>query len=47
MTSKIVKHGHGTPNPIIMREEELMLAQVDKVLASTSNSQTIGRNGEI
>lgn len=47
MTSKIVKHGHGTPNPIIMREEELMLAQVDKVLASTSNSQTIGRNGEL
>ncbi|MBN1473392.1 MAG: hypothetical protein JW914_02140 [Syntrophaceae bacterium] len=43
---KNIKHQHGTPNPIIQREEEIMLSLVDKALASTSNSQTIGRNGE-
>lgn len=47
MTTRIIKHQHGTPNPIIMREEELMLAQVDKALASTPNSQSIGRSGEL
>lgn len=47
MKLRIIKHKHGTPNPIIMQEEALMLTQVDKVLASTSNPQTIGRNGEL
>lgn len=42
-----IKHKHGTPNPIMLHEEEVMLATVDKVLASTTNPQTIGRNGEI
>jgi hypothetical protein len=46
-SKKIIKHQHGTPNPIIQREEEVMLSLVDKALASTSNSQAIGRNGEI
>ena len=44
---KIVKHQHATPNPIIQREEEVMLSIVDKALESSSNSQAIGRNGEI
>src|SRR5689334_15392292 len=43
---KNVKHEHGTPNPIIRTEELAMLAIVDRALASSSNSQTIGRNGE-
>ncbi len=46
-SQKIVKHKHGTPNPIIQREEEVILAMVDKALKSSSNSQVIGRNGEI
>jgi len=47
LNKRIIKHQHGTPNPIIQREEEVLLSLVDKALASTSNSQTIGRNGEI
>ncbi len=47
LTKRIIKHQHGTPNPIIQREEEVMLSLVDKALATTSNSQAIGRNGEI
>ena len=43
----IVKHQHGTPNEILRQEEEAMLAAVNRALASTSNAQTIGRNGEI
>jgi len=46
-SKRVIKHQHGTPNPIIQREEEVMLSLVDKALASTSNSQAIGRNGEI
>jgi len=46
LRGRIVKHKHGTPNPIIQREEEAMLAMVDKALESSSNSQVIGRNGE-
>lgn len=46
-TTRIIKHEHGMPNPIIMREEEAILAAVDRALASTSNSQIIGRNGEL
>ncbi len=42
-----IKHEHATPNPIILQEEELLLAIIDKALASSTNSQTIGRNGEI
>lgn len=45
--AKIVKHKSGTPNPIIQSEEEMILATVDKALESSSNSQVIGRNGEI
>jgi hypothetical protein len=45
--SRIVKHVHGTPNPIMRQEEEVMIAAVTKALASSSNAQTIGRNGEI
>src|SRR6266480_6344490 len=41
------KHEHGTPNPIIVSEEEALLAAVDRALASSTNAQVIGRNGEI
>lgn len=44
---RIVKHQHGTPNPIILQEEESMIAMVNRALASSSNAQTIGRNGEV
>jgi hypothetical protein len=44
---KNIKHMHGTPNPILIKEENLMIAIVEKALSSTSNSQVIGRNGEI
>jgi len=47
MVIKYIKHEHGTPNPILIREEDVMIAKVAKALASTSNSQIIGRNGEI
>jgi len=46
-TQKIVRHEHGTPNPVIAEEEKSLLAIVDRALKSTSNSQTIGRNGEV
>lgn len=42
-----IKHIHGTPNEIIQTEEETMLALIDRAIASKSNSQTIGRSGEI
>jgi hypothetical protein len=44
---KNIKHKHGNPNPVIDAEEQVMLAQVDKALSSSGNSQTIGRNGEL
>ena len=44
---KNFKHEHGTPNKIIQQEEKSILLAVDKALASTSNSQIIGRNGEV
>ena len=44
---KHIKHSHGMPNPILMQEEEAMIAQVDKAVASSSNAQIIGRNGEV
>ncbi len=44
---RILKHEPGTPNPILIQEEKSMIALVNKALASTSNAQTIGRNGEI
>ncbi len=43
---KVVKHEHGTPNPIIQQEERKILAEVDQALESTNNPQIIGRNGE-
>lgn len=42
-----VIHKHGTPNPIIFQEEEAMIAIVNRSVASSSNAQIIGRNGEI
>ena len=47
MVKGIIKHEHGTPNPILREEEKSMLAVVDRAVASTSNAQIIGRNGEI
>ncbi|MGR1220778.1 DUF6602 domain-containing protein [Metapseudomonas otitidis] len=44
---KNYKHHHGSPNPIMAQEEVAILACVDRALASSSNSQTIGRNGEL
>lgn len=46
-TVRVRKHRHGIPNPIIQAEEESILAAVDKALASSTNSQTIGASGEI
>lgn len=44
---KSFKHEHGTCNPILAQEEQAILLDVDRALASSPNSQTIGRNGEI
>lgn len=44
---KTFKHEHGTPNKIILQEEKSILLAVEKALASTTNSQIIGRNGEL
>jgi len=44
---KTYKHEHGTPNKIILQEEKSILLAVEKALASTTNSQIIGRNGEL
>ncbi len=44
---KKFKHEHGTPNRIILQEEKSILLSVDRALHSTSNSQIIGRNGEV
>lgn len=44
---KRFKHEHGTRNPIIAQEEQAILLAVERALASSSNSQTIGRNGEL
>lgn len=41
------KNEHGKPNNIILQEEHSLLNSVDKILNSTSNSQVIGRNGEL
>lgn len=41
------KHNHGEPNLIIQQEEKAILLAVDRALSSTTNSQIIGRNGEI
>jgi len=41
------KHEHGTRNPIIAQEEQAILLAVERALASSSNSPTIGRNGEL
>ncbi len=40
-------HKHGTKNPVIEQEEKSILLAVDRALSSSSNSQTIGRNGEL
>lgn len=42
-----MKHQFGTQNKIIATEEKSILAKVDQAIASSGNSQTIGRNGEI
>jgi hypothetical protein len=42
-----VKHQFGTVNPIIQREEEIIIATVDKAFAASGNAQIIGRNGEL
>ena len=47
MKIKNIKHRHGTPNPSLIKEENLMIAMVEKALLSTSNSQVIGRNGNL
>lgn len=44
---RIIKHNHGTPNPIMLQEEKAILLTVDRALESTTNSQIIGRNGEL
>jgi hypothetical protein len=41
------RHEHGTRNPIIEQEEKAILLSVDRALSSSTNAQTIGRNGEI
>jgi hypothetical protein len=44
---KTYKHFHGTPNQIMAQEESSILLCVERALVSSSNSQTIGRNGEL
>lgn len=44
---KTYKHHHGTPNQVMSQEEASILLCVERALASSSNSQTIGRNGEL
>lgn len=44
---KNFKHAHGTRNPIMAQEEEAILLNVERALASSPNAQTIGRNGEL
>ena len=44
---KNIKHRFGTPNPIMLAEQKALVATVDRALASSSNAQVIGRNGEI
>ena len=44
---RATRHRHGTPNVIIQAEERSILAAVDQALASSTNAQTIGANGEI
>lgn len=41
------RHEHGTRNPVIEQEEKSILLAIDRALSSSSNSQTIGRNGEL
>jgi len=41
------KHKHGTTNEIIQQEEKAILLAVDRALSSSSNSQTVGKNGEL
>lgn len=38
---------HGSTNHIIKEQEKYLLATVDRALASSSNSQIIGNNGEL
>lgn len=42
-----IKQQHGSPNPIIENEEQMMLSAVDKVISAGGNPQTIGRTGEL
>ncbi|AZE22665.1 DUF6602 domain-containing protein [Pseudomonas chlororaphis] len=44
---KNFKHYHGSPNPIMAQEEAAILLCVERALVSSTNSQTIGRNGEL
>lgn len=41
------KHIHGTTNQIIQQEEKAILLAVDRALSSSSNSQIVGKNGEL
>ncbi|MFQ5712585.1 MAG: DUF6602 domain-containing protein [Candidatus Scalinduaceae bacterium] len=45
-TKRVIKHQPGTSNKILIKEE-VLLAFIDKALSSTTNSQTVGLNGEI
>lgn len=47
MKRKNFRHHHSTPNPRFVQEEAVLLATVERALASSTNSATIGRNGEI
>jgi len=45
--AKNVKQQFGHKNPIFVHEERTLIAAVDRADESSSNSQTIGRNGEV
>lgn len=47
MRPKSIKQKHGKPNPILEAEERMMLAAIDRALATGGNAQTIGRSGEL
>lgn len=44
---KSFRYAQDGRNPVLAQEEEAILLSVERALASSTNSQTIGRNGEL
>ncbi len=43
----IIVREHGKSNPILIKEENYLLATIDQALSTTSRNRSIGKNGEI